>query len=193
MDSFGQLQQDVMDCTACELHATRRQPLVGEGPCDADIMIIGESPGYYEDMFGRHFIGEAGRILDELLALAGIERSLVYITNVLKCHPPRNHNPSRGRMDACAPFLKRQLALIRPRLIIPLGTYATKTICGIYGREFTRIGYMRGKLFGGDVKIFPSFHPSYACHHPEKKYVLEDDFAVLGHSVIRAGALDKGE
>ncbi|MFO7710265.1 MAG: uracil-DNA glycosylase [Candidatus Woesearchaeota archaeon] len=179
MDSFSKIAQDVKNCTRCELHETRRAPLVGEGPHDADVMILGESPGYSEDMFGKHFIGEAGRLLDGLLGIGGIERDKVYITNVLKCHPPRNHNPSRGRIDACLPFLKRQLALIEPRLIVTLGKYATQVMCELYQLLFTRISQMRGQLLTGSVLVFPTFHPAYACHHPEKRYVLEDDFAAL--------------
>ncbi|MFP4424022.1 MAG: uracil-DNA glycosylase [Candidatus Woesearchaeota archaeon] len=179
MAPFEEIVSDVRNCTRCELHKTRRAPLVGEGPHDSEIMILGESPGYYEDMFGKHFIGEAGRLLDELLGIAGMERNKVYITNVLKCHPPRNHNPSRGRINACLPYLRRQLALLQPRLIITLGKYATKVTCELYELPFTRISQMRGHLLTGSLLVFPTFHPAYACHNPEKRYVLEEDFAVL--------------
>jgi len=178
------LSTEINNCKKCDLWKIRSKPLVGDGSINAEILVIGESPGYYEDLQGRAFVGEAGKILDKLLNLIKLERKDIYITNVLKCHPPRNHNPNRHEIDSCIPYLYRQIDIIKPRIILSLGKFASKEIFDKFNLEFSRISELHGKIYEaetsfGTVKIIPLYHPAVACYHNEMLDVLKEDFMKL--------------
>jgi len=119
------IKKEVKNCRKCDLHKQRSNSVAGEGLPHSTIMLIGEAPGYWEDQKGRPFVGAAGKFLDELLRIAGLERKDVFITNILKCRPPRNREPTQEEIRACTPYLNRQIDIIKPRLIITLGNVAT--------------------------------------------------------------------
>lgn len=146
--------------------------------------MIGESPGYNEDIQGRAFVGEAGKILDKLLDLVNLKRGEIYITNILKCHPPKNHNPSRQEIDSCIGYLYRQIDATKPKVIITLGKYSSIEIFSKFNLEFSGIGKLHGKVFEAEVnsrkvKIIPLYHPAVACYHSEMFGVLKEDFSKL--------------
>ena len=181
-----ELSVDINNCKKCGLYKTRNKPLVGDGSINTEILVIGESPGYNEDIQGRAFVGEAGVILDQLLSLINLKRNEIYITNILKCHPPKNHNPSRQEIDSCIGYLYRQINLIKPRLILTLGKYASKEIFAKFNLKFSRITELHGNLFEaettfGKIKLIPLYHPAVACYHSEMLGVLKDDFRKLGN------------
>ena len=135
-------------------------------------------------MQGKAFVGEAGKILDELLDLVNLERKDIYITNVLKCHPPRNHNPNRQEVYSCIGYLYKQIDIIKPRIIITLGKFASKEVFNKFNLEFIRISELHGrvyevKTFFGNIKIIPLYHPAVACYHNEMLRVLKEDFKKL--------------
>jgi uracil-DNA glycosylase len=183
--AMQELSEQINSCEKCELHKTRNKPLIGDGLVNTRILVIGESPGYYEDIENKAFVGEAGKILDQLLDSISLKRQDIYITNVLKCHPPRNHNPNRKEIDSCINYLHKQIDIIKPRLIVTLGKFASKEIFAKYKLEFTKISEMRGKVFEtatlfGKIKIISLFHPAVACYHSEMLDTLKEDFKKLG-------------
>lgn len=187
-----ELSIEILNCKKCELWKTRNNPLVGDGSVDAEILVVGESPGYYEDLKGRAFVGEAGKILDKLLSLINLKRDEIYITNILKCHPPKNHNPNRQEIDSCIGYLHKQINIIKPKFIITLGKYASKEIFNRFNLEFTRISELHGKVFEaeidfGSVKVIPLYHPAVACYHGEMLVTLKEDFKVLGEIIKNEG------
>ncbi len=179
-----ELSKEINNCKKCKLYETRNKPLVGDGSVDAGILVIGESPGYNEDLQGKAFVGEAGKILDQLLNLINLTRSQIYITNILKCHPPKNHNPTRTEINSCVDYLYKQIEIIKPKIIITLGKFATKEIFDKFNLEFTRISDLHGKIFNkktgyGIIKVIPMYHPAVACYHTEMFQTLKKDFEEL--------------
>ena len=173
--SLGQIASEVSKCQACALHSTRTLSVPGEGPADAEIMLIGEGPGANEDAQGRPFIGQAGKFLVELLAQAGLKRTDVYICNVVKCRPPGNRDPLPDELAACNLYLERQIAAINPKIIITLGRFSMYkfmpgvTISRVHG-DMRRIG---------DRFVIPMFHPAAALHQAALKPAILADFAKL--------------
>ena len=171
--SLEQLHAEVRACTKCGLHATRTQAVPGVGPQPADIMIVGEAPGFNEDRQGEPFVGAAGKLLDTLLARIGLSRGDVYITNVLKCRPPQNRDPMPNEAEACSPYLVRQLALIQPKVVLILGRHALERLLPGQGS----ISRIHGSLVKrGDVAYVPLFHPAAALHNGALVADLERDF-----------------
>jgi len=168
------LQAEVAACTRCELHATRTQTVFGTGDRRADWMIVGEAPGADEDRQGEPFVGRAGQLLDEMLYAAGFQRGQVYIANILKCRPPSNRNPSPAEAQCCQPFLERQIALVRPRLILALGGIAANNL--LHTTE--RVSTLRGVVhhFGDRaIPLVVTYHPAYLLRSPlEKRKVWQD-------------------
>ncbi len=157
----------------CGLHATRTQAVPGVGPCPADIMIVGEAPGFNEDRQGEPFVGAAGKLLDTLLARIGLGRADVYITNVLKCRPPQNRDPMPNEVESCSPYLARQLALIKPKVVLVLGRHALERLLPGQGS----ISRVHGSLVRrGDVAYVPLYHPAAALHNGALVADLETDF-----------------
>lgn len=148
---------EVQACTACELHNGRTRAVPGEGPVNAELMFIGEAPGFNEDQQGRPFVGAAGKLLEELLAELGLTRHDVWIGNVVKCRPPQNRDPRPEEIAACAGYLERQIALLQPKLIATLGRYSMEKF--FPGAKITRV-HGQAKRDGARVLI-PLFHPAY--------------------------------
>ena len=172
-DRWIPLKQAVPACTACGLHKSRTQTVFGVGDENADWMLIGEAPGAEEDRLGEPFVGQAGRLLDNMLATIGLKRGdNVYIANVLKCRPPGNRNPEPGEVAKCTPFLKRQIELIRPKLIVAMGRFAAQTLLA----SDASIASMRGKLFRYEgVPLIVTYHPAYLLRNlPDKAKAWED-------------------
>jgi DNA polymerase len=164
---------DVRACTACGLCRSRRQAVPGVGDAAADWMFVGEAPGAEEDAKGEPFVGQAGRLLDNMLAALGMQRERnVYIANVLKCRPPGNRTPEPGEVDACRPYLDRQIALIRPKLIVALGRSAATTLLAVDAT----IASLRGRVhrYQG-VPLIVTYHPAYLLRNlPDKAKAWED-------------------
>lgn len=174
-DSLERIAQEVAACTRCALHKTRTRAVPGEGPQNAEIMLIGEGPGFNEDQQGRPFVGQAGQFLEQLLGLAGLKRSDVWIGNVVKCRPPNNRDPMPEELQACHAYLERQIALINPKIIITLGRFSmgkffpTARITAIHG-QMRRVG---------DRFVIAMFHPAAALHNPTYLPLIKQDFAQL--------------
>jgi uracil-DNA glycosylase family 4 len=171
-------------CTKCSLSQTRKNIVVGDGSEQAKVMFIGEAPGYYEDVEGRPFVGAAGKFLNELLSEAGLERSEVYIANILKCRPPNNREPLPDEIKKCTPYLEEQIKSIKPKVIVTLGNYATGFIFSRAGLQFYGITKHHGRahevsLLGLKVKVYPTFHPASALYHGEYRTLLVEDFKKL--------------
>jgi uracil-DNA glycosylase family 4 len=171
-----ELDAEVRACTRCDLHLTASRGVPGEGRVDATIMLVGEAPGRTEDSTGRPFVGAAGRFLDELLGLAGLKRDEVYITNVVKHRPPENRDPNAEEIEACLPYLFRQVEIIRPRLIVTLGRFALQTFFpeGRMMRDHGQLRQRNGRYF------FPILHPAAALHQERNRPLLVEDMQKLG-------------
>ncbi len=175
MSGYEILVDKIRSCTLCTLSEKRTQAVPGEGSLDADIMFIGEGPGFYEDRDGRPFVGPAGQLLEQLLASIGLDRQEVYITNMLKCRPPNNRDPLPGEVKACKPYLDEQIEMIAPKIIVALGRHS-------FGKFFPdeSISKARGtpRPWNGRT-IYPMYHPAAALRNPKLKTSLEDDFRSL--------------
>ena len=165
-----------MQCKKCQLHKTRINIVHGQGNNKSNIILIGEAPGKNEDLQGIPFIGRAGKLLDELLSHINLTRKDVYTTNTVKCRPPNNRNPTTEEIKACTPHLDREIAQIKPKIIIPLGTFASKYILEKYNFKFTTIGVCHGKKFyTPDLIIIPFYHPAAAIYNQKLKPELFKD------------------
>jgi len=179
-EELAALATSVAGCTRCPLAAGRTQVVFGSGDPAADLMFVGEAPGFHEDQQGVPFVGQAGKLLERLLAGIGLERRGVYIANVIKCRPPGNRDPQPEEIEACESYLFRQVELIQPRVVATLGNFATKLLSGkptgitrVHGQEQeTTIG-------GRRVLLYPLYHPAAALYTPAMLKVLESDFARL--------------
>jgi uracil-DNA glycosylase len=171
---------EVAGCTRCRLSQTRTQVVFGVGHPHADLMFVGEAPGFHEDKQGYPFVGQAGKLLDALLAGIGLDRSKVYICNTLKCRPPGNRDPAPDEIEACEGHLFRQVELIRPRVVATLGNFATKLLSG-KPAGITRVhGAEQEVTIGGSrLLLYPLYHPAAALYTPAMLKVLEEDFARL--------------
>jgi len=178
------LSKEIENCRKCALFKTRNNVVVGEGNLNAKIMFIGEAPGFNEDMQGKPFVGKAGRVLNELLKHINLKRENVYITSLLKCRPPNNRKPLPQEIKYCSEFLNKQISLINPEIICPLGSYAMNFIFKKYGLDSKKISEVHGRVFriptlNGILKIIPLFHPAFAVYYPDKKTILMKDFEVI--------------
>ena len=179
-------RDEVMGCTRCPLHETRTQAVPGSGNPNARVMFVGEAPGYHEDRLGVPFVGQAGKLLDQLLEGIGMQRDDVFIANVLKCRPPENRNPQPAEIAACEDHLFRQVQIIRPRLICTLGNFATKLLSGrpdgisrVHGCE------LELELGGTPTLLYPLYHPAAALYMPTMRTVLQEDFARIPELIAR--------
>ena len=170
------IQSEVGVCERCGLSKTRTQTVFGEGDSRARLVFVGEGPGHEEDQQGRPFVGAAGQLLTKIIQAMGLAREEVYIGNIIKCRPPGNRNPAPDEIDACLPYLQRQLKVIRPDYICALGAVAAKTLL----ETETPISRLRGRLHTyGDMKIMPTYHPAYLLRNPDKKRDVWEDVQVL--------------
>lgn len=171
MPDLEELAQQIRQCQRCRLYQGATMAVPGEGPANADIMMVGEAPGFHEDQQGRPFIGAAGRFLEELLASINLGRKDVYITNVVKHRPPNNRDPMPDELAACRPWLDAQIALIKPKMIVTLGRYSMEM--AFSGASISRIHGTPKKV--GDIVYFPMFHPAAALHQPRYRTLIEQD------------------
>lgn len=181
-EELEKIALEVSTCTKCDLHYSRKNPVSGEGPSDAEIMFIGEGPGFHENEQGRPFVGAAGKYLDQLLESIHLTRGEVYITNVVKCRPPGNRDPNPAELAACSDYLERQIYTINPKVIVTLGRFSmaqflpNAKISDIHGQAMK----VRGRL------IVAMYHPAAALHQPSLKPQVEADFANLPNLIAQA-------
>jgi uracil-DNA glycosylase len=178
-----------LGCTRCPLSATRTQVVFGSGDPNAELMFVGEAPGFHEDQQGVPFVGQAGQLLEKLLNGIGLSRTDVYIANVLKCRPPGNRDPQPEEIEACESHLFRQIELIEPTLVATLGNFATKLLSG-KPAGITRVhGVPQQVALGGnDVTLYPLYHPAAALYTRAMLSVLEEDFARIPQLLGRPAA-----
>jgi uracil-DNA glycosylase len=170
--------EETAECTRCALAQGRTQVVFGSGSPDAELMFVGEAPGFHEDQQGVPFVGQAGKLLDRLLEGIGLTRADVFVANVLKCRPPGNRDPMPEEIAACEPHLFRQIELIEPTLVATLGNFATKLLSG-KPAGITRVhGHEQEVMLGPrKVVLYPIYHPAAALYTPSMLKVLEEDFA----------------
>ncbi len=173
--SLDELNERILVCSACALSQKRTHAVPGEGPSAINVMFIGEAPGEQEDRQGRPFVGPAGQFLNELLAAAGLRRESVFITNVVKCRPPANREPLPGEIEACAGYLERQVALLKPKAVVTLGRYYMARY--FTNESISRIHCRQKKV--GSMVYFPMYHPAAALHQGSLRQVLLEDMARL--------------
>jgi len=179
------LKAAVSGCTKCALHTTRTQTVFGVGDENADWMLIGEAPGAEEDRLGDPFVGQAGKLLDNMLAAIGLSRGQnVYIANVLKCRPPGNRNPTPEEVEQCSPHLLQQIGLVKPKLIVAMGRFAAQTLL----KSDASIASLRGKVhtYAG-VPLIVTYHPAYLLRTLEDKAKAWEDL-VFARKVMREAA-----
>ena len=181
-----------MVCIDCRLSETRRKAVPGEGNPHSQIMLIGEGPGRSEDIEGRPFTGQAGRLLHRLLSEIHLSKNNSFICNIVKCRPPENRSPLRDEIQACTPYLDRQIRVIEPRLIVTLGKCATAYVFSKASLPFSSITQIHGKFYdavpvGKRTTIFPTFHPASALYSTKYKKKVTMDFKLLGHQLGKMG------
>ncbi|MCK5590111.1 MAG: uracil-DNA glycosylase [Dehalococcoidales bacterium] len=171
MSTLTELYQQIASCQDCELAKQRTKVVPGEGPEDADLLFIGEAPGWNEDQQGRPFVGAAGEFLDQLLASIGLSREQVYIANVIKCRPPQNRDPLPAEIRACSKWLDRQVEIIQPKIIVTLGRYSLDKYFPGEG-----ISKIHGKPQKCDnVVYYPMYHPAAALHQGSLRVIIQED------------------
>ncbi len=176
------IAEKIASCNKCDLHHSREKGVPGEGPSNAEIIFIGEGPGFHENMQGRPFVGAAGDFLVELLDGIGLKREDVFITNVVKCRPPGNRDPAPEELKTCSPYLDQQLQVINPKVIVTLGRFSMARffphakISEIHGQPVQ----VKGML------VVPFYHPAAALHRPSLRSVVEEDFASLPELIKNA-------
>jgi DNA polymerase len=184
-EAMQRIRDEVLSCRRCGLCDGRRNPVIGEGNLDAKVVFVGEAPGRREDETGRPFVGSAGQLLERLLGSIGLHREDVYIANIVKCRPPNNRPPTPREIEACSPHLERQLEIIRPKIIAPMGNTAIGYMTSRLGLKPVRISAMHGRAIEaeapwGRVVLFPLYHPAAALYTKELEKIMERDFAALG-------------
>jgi uracil-DNA glycosylase family 4 len=178
--ALGALRDEIGDCQRCILATLgRRQVVFGVGNPDADLMFVGEAPGETEDLEGVPFVGEAGQLLTRIIGAIGLSRDDVYIANVIKCRPPNNRNPEPAEVATCSPFLLRQIDIVRPKVLVALGTFAAHALLGTNAP----ISRLRGRLhdYRDGIKLMPTYHPAYLLPNrsPEKKREVWEDMKIV--------------
>ncbi len=172
---LDKLNQEIRNCKKCPLGRARINSVPGEGPTKAKIMVIGQAPGFEESKTGRPFVGRAGKFLNQLLVMAGIERKKIFLTSPVKCFPPKNRKPTKEEIETCLPYLKKQIKIINPSKFILLGEVAFSVF---FPRE--KLKYFRGKWIKKDGKFyFPTYHPAAGLRFPKIREILEEDFKKL--------------
>ncbi|MFH1873959.1 MAG: uracil-DNA glycosylase [Pseudomonadota bacterium] len=172
ISNLAEIRAELGDCTRCRLHEQRTNLVFGDGNPNADLMFVGEGPGFDEDKQGVPFVGRAGQLLTKIIEAMRLKRQDVYIANVVKCRPPDNRNPEPDEMETCFPFLEKQIAAIQPKAIVCLGKFAAQTLL----KTATPISRLRGKMgeYNG-IPVMPTYHPAFLLRNPDaKKEVWED-------------------
>ena len=183
---------EVVVCPKCPLCKSRKNAVPGDGSASSRLMFVGEAPGYHEDIEGKPFVGDAGKFLNMLLAEVPLSRKRVFITNIVKCRPPRNRAPKPLEIQACAPYLSRQICAIQPKFIVSLGSISAscmyeaarlpfKSITGVHGK------FHEASVSGLNVTLFATFHPAAALHNPKYKQLIINDFKRLKQRLKEEG------
>ena len=177
IDPWDDLQRTAMKCTSCILHQTRTHVVFGVGNQHADVMFIGEAPGFHEDKQGKPFVGKAGQLLNAMLMSVGLARDSVYIANIIKCRPPENRDPRPEEINQCTPFLEQQIALVKPKLLVALGRIASHFLL----LTSTSLGQLRGKshVFA-NTPLIVTYHPAYLLRNPLDKKKAYQDLQKIG-------------
>jgi uracil-DNA glycosylase len=172
-DYLQAVREEIGDCTRCRLHAGRKNIVFGAGNPDARLVFVGEGPGEEEDLQAEPFVGKAGQLLTRMIQAIQLDRNDVYIANIVKCRPPGNRDPQEDEIETCLPFLKKQLAVIQPRIICTLGRFSTQALLG------TKEGItkLRGRFhqLADGIRVMPTYHPSFLLRSPEKKREAWED------------------
>ena len=182
-ETLDMIQNDLGTCHRCKLHKGRKHIVFGAGNPRAKLVLVGEAPGYEEDIQGLPFVGQAGQLLTRILRAIGLTREDVYICNIIKCRPPGNRNPESEEIGACIPFLHRQLKAIRPKFICALGTFAAQTLLGTK----TPISRLRGHFHNYEgIHLLPTYHPAFLLRNPSKKRDVWEDMQKLQEAYEKA-------
>jgi DNA polymerase len=184
IEQMNMITSEARSCLACDLGEHRKNVVVGSGSLDAEIALVGEAPGRKEDESGLPFVGSAGKLLDNLLGSAGLSRGEIFIGNILKCRPPGNRRPKKSEVDSCEGYLMRQLEVIRPKVVAPMGNSALSYFQSRYGLGEEVIGDAHGRVFEvmaswGPVKLVPMYHPAAAIYRRHLMGELEEDMKKL--------------
>lgn len=181
MYTIEELRNYCNRCRKCQLSKTRTNTVFGEGNINADIMFVGEGPGYNEDIQGRPFVGKAGQLLDKMIAAIKLQREEVYITNIVKCRPPENRNPLDEECNACIDYLRWQVKIINPKIIVCLGSISSKKLID----PTLSITRQRGTfLKKGDIFFMPTYHPSYLLRNEDAKKDAWNDFKMVQQKIM---------
>jgi len=182
MMTLESIRAELGDCQRCKLAPRRTNIVFGSGNPKAELVFVGEAPGSDEDQQGLPFVGRAGQLLTKIIESINLKREDVYICNVLKCRPPENRNPEPDEVAACNPFLKHQLATIKPKIVCCLGTFAAQTVL----QTTTSIGKLRGQFFDMDgMRVIATFHPAYLLRSPDKKREVWEDMKQIRAELFR--------
>jgi DNA polymerase len=180
--ALDEIRSEIGDCRRCKLAPFRTNIVFGSGTSKAELVFVGEAPGYDEDQQGLPFVGRAGQLLTKIIESINLKREDVYICNVLKCRPPENRNPEPDEVAACNPFLKKQLATIAPKIVCCLGSFAAQTVLG----TTAPISKLRGKFFNLDgMRVIATFHPAYLLRSPDKKREVWEDMKQIRAELFR--------
>lgn len=189
-ENMDRLVGEVEVCKKCRLCRYAKRAVPGEGRLEASLMLVGEGPGANEDIQGRPFVGAAGEFLEEVLDGIGVSREDIYITNIVKHHPPKNRLPRRDEVEACTPYLQRQIRLVKPKVIASLGNCSTSFLLSQLGEEYGRLGEVRGKIFSGrlfevDAEVVPTFHPAAVLYTRTRIESIREDFRLIKARLLR--------
>lgn len=183
--SLASVREEIRDCKRCKLHLKRRNIVFGIGNEEAELVFVGEGPGEDEDIEGLPFVGRAGQLLTKIIEAMDMKRDDIYIANIVKCRPPNNRNPEPDEIESCVPFLKKQLEIIRPRLVCALGTFAAQTL--LVSQE--KISQMRGRFYSyNGIRVMPTFHPAYLLRNPDEKRLVWEDMKKVMEELKRMGS-----
>lgn len=181
LDDWAMLRTAVASCTACGLDKTRTQTVFGVGNLNAQLMVIGEAPGFHEDKQGEPFVGQAGQLLNAMLEAIGLDRQQVYIANILKCRPPENRDPAPEEVALCTTFLEKQIALIQPKLLLAVGRIAAQYLLGTK----VALGQLRGKVHEfKSTPLVTTYHPAYLLRSPKDKAGAFEDLLMVQKMLI---------
>ena len=189
MSALTELYEEIANCQRCDLFQARKRTVPGEGPEGAEIVFIGEAPGFHEDQQGCPFVGSAGQFLEELLEGIGLKREDVYICNVIKCRPPGNRDPLPEEIESCKPYLDRQINLISPRMIVTLGRFSMERY--FPGAKISHIHGQPRKI--GGIIYYPMYHPAAALHQPKWRQVIKEDMQKIPQLLAEADKIAETE
>src|SRR6056297_2217298 len=180
MYKLSELDQICSKCNRCKLYKDRNKVVFGEGNIETDLMFVGEAPGFNEDRLGKPFVGKAGHLLDKMLKSISLNRNQIYITNIVKCRPPDNRNPQESEIEKCIPYLRWQVKIIQPKIIVSLGSVSAKVLID----KNIKITKDRGEIVEkGNIKFLPTYHPAYLLRNPNAKKDAWEDLKLISETL----------